>query len=203
MCYISGMKHFTKRIAIVLFAVVLLLPVRALAATPDEINAQRIDLINQLITLLQEQVVSLQAQLVAQQEDITTLKMPTFGSINMSDPTPYTVNVVTELGTDSRIDFNAQCRGDNPASDCDSRFLQGQVKFTIDAPYKKATISWKSSTTDSGINDFDTNTKTNHQALTGVQSGFEPNTDYTWEVVATNDAGESAKTTGTFTTGSY
>lgn len=182
------MKNTAKLVMVGLFmSVVLFSPSVSNAATVEELNTQRIALIEQLISVLQQKVAALIAQLEAQQKQITTIQEPVFGSTKPM-PAPFTISVATEFGKGSW----ANQRGDETGEE---RFLDGMVRFVITGTYKKATIEYhEKGKAKDGLMDL---------SFDGIHGYFQPNTEYVYTIEATNDAGQIAHVEGSFKTGKY
>ncbi len=178
------MRHTGKLLMVALFVVSsVFAPIPAFAATQEELNTQRIELINQLIVILQAKVAELTALLDAQQAQITTINQPVFGSVTM--PTQSAITVSTEFGKGS---------WDSRENDQD-RFRDGMVKFIVNSSYKRATIEYHEKGKEKGdLMDL---------SKDGIHGYFQPNTEYVYTIETTNDAGQVSHVEGTFKTGKY
>ena len=186
------MKNFAKLLIVVLL-ISSFVPV-ASAATLDELNAQRIDLIEQLISVLEAKVAELTAQLNAQIAQNTT-PAPVFGSIsnNIVENTNYSVTVTH--GSGSWDTYWKKCKVEIKPESCADRFLDGMTKFVINEPYKKATIEYHiTGKSTEPVMDL---------APDGVHGYFLPNTEYTYNLMITDAAGKESHVSGTFTTENY
>ena len=179
------MKNTGKLVMVALFLCgAFFTPSISQAATIDE---QRVALIEQLITILQAKVAELVAQLEAQQTQITSINQPVFGSSNMPTQNTYSISVTPEFGAGS---WNTR--------EGDDRFREGMVRFPITGEYKKATIVYYETNKPRKISDAKMDL-----APDGVHGYFQPDTEYTYEIDATNDVGQVAHVEGTFKTGKY
>ena len=187
------MKNFAKLLIVVLL-ISSFVPV-ASAATLDELNAKRIDLIEQLISVLEAKVAELTAQLNAQIASQNATSTPVFGSVsnNTVESTNYTVTITH--GSGSWDEYWKKCKVDVKPESCADRFLDGMTKFVINEPYKKATIEYHiTGKSTEPVMDL---------APDGVHGYFLPNTEYTYNLMITDAAGKESHVSGTFTTENY
>lgn len=177
-------------------------PSVSFAATVEE---QRIVLIEQLISVLQQKVAVLIAQLEAQQKQITTINQPVFGSIDnmptQTVPAPFAVTISTEFGKGSWAEYQKRCGGTGAETGegCENRFLDGMVRFAVNGAYKHATIKYHPT----GKTPTQAENAWMDLAPDGEHGYFQPNTEYTYTIEATNEAGQVAHVEGTFKTGKY
>lgn len=177
-------------------------PVYVQAQTLEE---QRVALIEQLIALLEEKVAMLIAQMEAQQKEITTLKQPVLGSVNMPEaPAPFTINVSTEFGKGSWDEFDKKCRGSVPevidtSYDCANDFLDGKIAFKFSEDVASIKLTYYPTSNPKEI------VNTGGLIPDGeFRAGwFKPNTEYHWSITGKNKVGEEAHAEGKFTTGKY
>ena len=183
------MNKIIKRVGVALFiGIVVLTPSYSFAMTDQEVIEQRDALISQLISLLQQQIAILIAQLDAQKSTGSQIT----GNINPPTvmPAPYTITVTPQFGSGSWTEYHAKCRA---TGDCADSFLDGVVRFDISGGYKSAMLTYKSADS----------SETMGLTSTREHGYFKPNTEYTWSIDATNDAGQVAHDEGSFVTGSY
>ena len=182
---------------VALFVLVsIVVPFNASAATVEELNTQRITLIEQLIEVLQAKVLELTALLEAQNKPVITTSEPVFGSVTPTIVTTPALTVSTSFGSGSWDEYWEKCNG---GGDCSNRFLDGMVKFVINGDYKKATLKYHptgKTPTESERGEMDLSPN-------GVHGYLQPNTQYSYEMNVTGIDGVVQHLTGEFTTGSY
>lgn len=166
-------------------------PAHAFAMTQEEINTERIALIDQLIVLLQARVAELEVMLQQQLAAEQTNKAASFGSI-----APAQIMTQSIAPVEVQTTFGS---GDWKDRQGDDNFRNGMVKFSIIGEYKKAILRYhqtgKTPTlAENGYMDL---------APNGVHGYFLPNTEYTYNLVITDVAGKESHVSGTFTTGNY
>jgi len=183
------MKNTGKLVMVALFVLVsIVAPFNASAATVEELNTQRITLIEQLIEVLQAKVLELTALLEAQNKPVITTSEPVFGSVTPTIVSTPALTVSTEFGS-----------GSWDSRENDDRFRDGMVKFTINGDYKKATIKYHPT----GKTPTEAENGEMDLSPDGIHGYFQPSTDYTYTIEATNDAGQVAHVEGSFKTGKY
>jgi hypothetical protein len=129
--------------------------------------------------------------------------IPASNSTTPSTPTAYAIKITRAFGSGSWEEYNNQCGGGRTpnidAYDCGNRFLDGIVRFTINQPFGTAVLTY-----------YPVNNSSNKVTTGGLWIGnaaeagfFHPNTEYAWQVTATNNANQTAADHGTFITGDY
>lgn len=183
------MKNTGKLVMVALFVLVsIVAPFNASAATVEELNTQRITLIEQLIEVLQAKVLELTAILEAQSKPVITTSEPVFGSVIPTIVSTPALTVSTSFG-----------KGSWDSRENNDRFRDGMVKFVINGDYKKATLTYHESgkvptLAEQGKMDLSPD---------GIHGYFQPNTSYTYDIGITDMSDKESHVTGEFTTGSY
>lgn len=182
------MKNTGKLVMVALFVLVsIVAPFNASAATVEELNTQRITLIEQLIEVLQAKVLELTAILEAQSKPVITSE-PVFGSVTPTIVSTPALTVSTSFGS-----------GSWDSRENDDRFRDGMVKFVVNGDYKKATIKYHPT----GKTPTEAENAWMDLFPDGIHGYFQPNTQYSYTIEATNEAGQVAHVEGSFKTGKY
>lgn len=183
------MKNTGKLVMVALFVLVsIVAPFNASAATVEELNTQRITLIEQLIEVLQAKVLELTALLEAQNKPVITTSEPVFGSVTPTIVSTPVLTVSTSFGS-----------GSWDSRENDDRFRDGMVKFVVNGDYKKATIKYHPT----GKTPTEAENGEMDLSPDGIHGYFQPNTQYSYEMNVTGVDGVVQHLTGEFTTGDY